>query len=431
MNVKRPATGPDCLQCLGEAQAFGGNPPHWAEAMAVRPPGDLAFLDRATLVSRRCAAGLAADADAPLLAAATAVAADPALAQLAWYLHWRVFIVPEQGIPWGAPTLEPRLGALAGAFYLLLSLEFPVRLAALHRQRGYPPGVSAETSQQIASYDGNHRRGRGCPGMYESQFPWLATYFTDPYVRLGRFEFQLHGYGGGVTAWRRPRDGAVLALAEDGTRVDAEGLRLRHDAPPAEGWTTHLAEDQAAVTGNPVAPGGQILQSTVRLDRREWVSCLRQGDIVLDLHIPAGGGMDWDSCVDSFRRAFEFFAQHHPAQAFAAVVVSTWFMDPRLAELLPATANPLRLQRATYLYPTHPEPGGLWFVFLRPMATADPATLPRDTSLRRALAAFLDTGRKWHGGGMFLLREDMREPGDGLYRRKFPALCRELGLVPP
>ena len=431
MKMKHLANGPDCMQCLGEAQAFGGNPPHWAEAMAARPSGDLAFLDRATLVSRRCAAGLAADADAPLLAAATVAVADPALAQLAWYLHWRVFVAPEKGIPWGAPTLEPRLGPLAGAFYLLLSLEFPACLAALHRQRGYPPEAATETSQQIASYDGNHRRGRGCPGMYESQFPWLATYFTDPYVRLGRFEFQLHGYGGGVSAWRRTWDGAVLALAEEGTRVDAEGLRLRHDAPPAEGWTAHLAEEQTAVTGNPIVPTGQIMQGTVRLDRREWRSCLRQGDIVLDLHIPAGGGMDWDSCVDSFRRALDFFSRYHPDKAFAAVVVSTWFMDPRLAELLPATANPLRLQRATYLHPTHPEPGGLWFVFLRPMAAPDPATLPRDTSLRRALAAFLDSGRTWHGGGMFLLREDMCEPCDGRYRQGFPDLCRELGLVPP
>jgi hypothetical protein len=132
--------------------------------------------------------------------------------------------------------------------------------------------------------------------------------------------------------------------------------------------------------------------------------------------------------TESFRRALEFFARHHANQPFAALVVSTWFMDPRLADLLPPDANPLRLQRAVYLYPTPPGPGGLWFVFLRDTAAADPATLPRATSLQRALGAFLDTGRTWNGGGMFLLPDDMAHLSEGHYRKRFAELRGELGL---
>jgi hypothetical protein len=245
-------------------------------------------------------------------------------------------------------------------------------------------------------------------------------------VRLGRLEFQLASYAGGVTAWRRPRDGAVLALAEDGVRVDAGGLRLSHDAPPKEGWTAHLLETPDTVVGSPIDPVGRIWPPSVRLDRREWTPCLRGGDLVLHLHIPAGGGMTWDACVDSFRRALDFFPRHHADRPFVAATLGTWFMDPRLAEILPPAANPLRLQRASYLFPTPPAPGGLWFVFFTP--TSDPSSLPRDTSLRRALAEFLDRGGKWNGGGAFVLREHMPNLREGCYRAGFASLCAEMGF---
>ena len=67
----------NCLVALNESQAFGGQPPRWAEAMAARPAGALPFLDKATLSARRRAAGLSDDADAPLRAAADAIAVPP------------------------------------------------------------------------------------------------------------------------------------------------------------------------------------------------------------------------------------------------------------------------------------------------------------------------------------------------------------------
>jgi hypothetical protein len=416
------------LTDLLEPQAYGGNPPHWDEAMAALPEGPLRFLDAAAVPARRAAADLPADRDAALRKSASAAAADPALRAFAWYLHWRVFVAPQHGPPWGPPPLVQRLGDLAGSFYELLALEFVPRLHAWHRALGYPPAVTRETVQQIASYEGNHLRGVGRPGMYGGQFAWLATYLVQPYVRLGRFEYQLHPYGGGAVVWKRAADGQVLALAENGARVADDGLRLPADAPAGAGWTAAIEESADAITGFPIAPTGHVLRSPVRLDPAAWTRLLQPGVTVLDLHIPAGGAMTWEAMTESFRRALEFFARHHANQPFAALVVSTWFMDPRLADLLPPDANPLRLQRAVYLYPTPPGPGGLWFVFLRDTAAADPATLPRATSLQRALGAFLDTGRTWNGGGMFLLPDDMAHLSEGHYRKRFAELRGELGL---
>lgn len=401
------------LEAIREPGAFGGAPGEWDAAMAAMPAGLPPFLDRATLSARRAAAGLPTERDALLGAVAAEVAQDLALRRFAWYLHWRVFEVPERGAPWGAPSLVGRLGQRAGLFYELLSLEFAPRLAAWHAKLGYPSSVTAQTVRQIPSFENNHLRGRGFPGIYENQFPWLAAYLTNRYVRLGRFEYMLAKHYG-VSAWRRNRDGRVLALADDGTRVGEDGLCLPANAPAGQGWLARQQALPGTVVGFPIDPAGYIRREEVRLATCDWTPCLQKGATVLDLHIPAGGGMDWEAVSTSFAQALEFFDRHHPEEPFTALVCRTWFLDPRLAGLLPADANILRFQRAGYLTPVA-GPDGLWFVFLRDATRENPATLPRDTALRRTLADFLARGGTWNGGGMFLMREDMAHPREGAY----------------
>jgi hypothetical protein len=414
------------LTAIGEPGAFGGNPPLWAEAMAARPAGLPAFLDPASLGARRSAAGLPPDRDPLLGAVARTVAADPDLLATAWYLHWRTFVAPENGSSWSPPALAHRLGEQAGAFYLLLALEFTPRLAAWHQRLGYPSDVTAETNRQIVAFESNHLRGLGRPGLYACQFPWLSVYLVDPYVRLGRFEYQLHVFGGGVHVWKRASDGHVIALAEEGARVAGDGLLLDPKAPADEGWTARLAETPGAITGFPVDPAGRILKNQLHLDPAAWKPCLRKGDMVLDLHIPAGGNMNWERMTDSFRQALDFFARHHSDRPFAALICTTWFLDPQLADLLPSDANLLRLQRATYLYPIAWGPGGLWFVFLQDPQGIDPSALPRHTSLQQAIASFLKDGGKWHCGGMFLMKEEMANPSENFYRECFRKLLPDI-----
>lgn len=401
------------LTALGAADAHPAMSKLWDEALGAAPADVAGVLIAGDLLARRQAVGLEADCDPLIAAAAKAIASDADLARLAWYLHWRTFVAPQHGCVWGAPELTGRFASLSGGFYLLLALEFAPCLEALHRARGYAEAVAADTAQQVRCFAGNHRAGTGRSGIYSRQFPWLASYLVDdPYVRLGRLEFQLHAWGGGAAVWRR-EDGGLLALAEDGQEIGTDGLRVASGGA----FRTSLAEDPEAVCGHPIDPAGRTLPWRTRLSRSRWNPCLRRGDVVVDVHIPAGGRMDWESCSESFRRAHAFFPRHHPERPARAAVCSTWFLDPRLGEILPAEANPLRLARAVHLFPVQPDPGSLWFVFQRSTPIGvDAATLPRDTALRRSLAGFLAGGRSWNGGGMFALWNDLPQLRDGLYR---------------
>jgi len=415
----------EILNALGEPNAWKGHPEHWDEAMAAMPPGPLPFLDKATLPERCLAARIAPDRAAYLATVADEVAADPVLKTYAWYMHWRVFVAPEHGVPWGSPSLRPKMGARGGAVYLLLALDFPEQLARYHSKLGYPPEVTAETVLEIGCYEDAHIKGDDVPGIYAGSFAWLANYLVMPFVRLGRLEYQLHEYDGGVTAFKRASDGAVLALSDDGIRVAYDGLRLNGKASADAGWTTVLKSEGESVTGNPVDPRGRILRREVTLPLPAWEKILAEGDTVLDIHIPYGGGMGWDLVFESLNRATAFFSQHHSDRPIRGIVVTTWFMDPRLDGLLPPESNPVRFQRACHLYPCYPSPGSFGFIF--PGAgTAAPDRLPRETSVQRAIVGFLEKGGVWHGGSMFILPSDVPNLRENFYRDGFDMVAKEL-----
>lgn len=404
---------------LGSPTVEAAITPHWQAAVAARPVGALPLWDPQQIPARRAALGLPAACDPPLLAIAHEVQNDPALAAVAWYLHWRLFVGPERQVP-ATPELESRLGDRTGAFFLLLALDFAPTLRARHRAWGYPEAVTTACLTQIAGYLDNHQRGTGSIGCYGGQVCWLRMYLDYPYVHLGRFAYQLTTFTAPIEVWRRHDDGLVVALAHAGVAVDGNGLVAPKDTVPA--WTTGLVRTDDAITGHPVDPAGSIGRRQVRLERTAWTPILATGDPVLSIHIPPGGSMDLAAVQDSFRLAREFFARHHPDQLLRALWCGTWFLDPQLARLLPPTANPLRLQRCLYLYPTEPwGDGGLWFVFLRP--TSDPASLPRTTSVQRALADFLAAGGRWHGGGAILPIDAIEPLVEDRWRSAFAAFA--------
>jgi len=418
-----PASG-KILQAIGEPGLWGGELSCWTEALEVLPSTTPAFLDAAEIPKLRAAAGLPPERDEALLALADEVRKDPALFLFAWYLHWRAFVVPERGVPWGAPELFERLGERSGLFYTLLVLGFAPALAARHRECGYPADVTAETLQQVAIFDRNHSRARGLPGIFPNQFAWLNVYLAKPYVRLGRLEYVLDDHFG-VNAWKRRCDGAVLALADEGTRVDDDGLVLLPDAPQSEGWTAHLKMKSDEVCGFPISPSGRILPNEIVIDPNEWTHCLRKGDIVLELHIPSGGNMSPAAVSESIGLALDFFPRHHPDLHFKALVCKTWFLDPRLQNLLDSKSNILRLQRSVYLTPsTDVGGGGLWHVFLCDPLVTPNSELPRDTGMQRIMADFLATGAQWHGGSLFVLADDLNRMKEGLYIRRFEMMNR-------
>lgn len=124
------------------------------------------------------------------------------------------------------------------------------------------------------------------------------------------------------------------------------------------------------------------------------------GDRCLDVHIPDFlGPLTPETCDRSFELAGAFFARHFPDEAYGVAVCESWLLDPQLAGYLPADSNIVRFQRrftSGYELTENYDRGPLEFVFGDPALPV--ATLPRRTTLERAVGDHLRAGLHWYGG---------------------------------
>lgn len=392
--------------------------PHWEESLASLP-GIPAYLEPDAVRRHRDWGGLDASAEPVLLETARRVAADPELTALSWHCYRLLFEHLEYRDFGRWPSLEAVLGEQYGAFYLLVALAMVPRVREVHVRLDVPEETTRETCLQLACYALNYANATdGRLGITLRQIYWLRHYVAGRLFRVGRMEYKLEPYSGLVEAYRHRETGQVVALAPDGVQFNDEGYVESADVEDTgHGWTSRLRVDATQVTGTPLSARGMAVRREVCLPLAQWEHVLGKGDITLDMHIPAGGSMTPESCADSLRRGTQFFRRFFPDQPFRAITCNSWIFNNQLETILPDGANLVAFQRELYLYPVRSSgQDGLWFIFLRD--DFNPATLPRRTSLQRAIADFLAAGNRWRGGGMFFLTDDLPRYGMQCYRSR-------------
>ena len=78
---------------------------------------------------------------------------------------------------------------------------------------------------------------------------------------------------------------------------------------------------------------------------------IKEGEKVIEIHIPRGGKLVWEECARSIARAEEFFKTHFPDYRFKAFTCFSWLLDSELKAFLPEDSNILKLaQKFTPVY---------------------------------------------------------------------------------
>jgi len=397
--------------------------PHWEESLASLPPGRPSFLDPEEFIHSREFAGLPADADASLRDAAEAIAASPALLELAWHCHQLVYVhrdyAPNNIHQW--PELEDALGELSGAFYLLILLSGVPQMIRLHSDMGIPAEVTAATTthfpEMVHVYHVSHpaRWGAHPRALY-----WVRNHTAGDIYQIGRFEYMLRPMHGAIRVYRHRVTREVIALSEADVKFAADGFVASTEHGPQEGgWVASLTEDDRGVTGTPISPAGVAVPIPITLPASEWELALKPGDTMLEMHIPPGGGMTLERCLESMAMALEFFPRHFPETPFVAFGCQSWILDPEIETFYRPDSNMVFYQKELYLYPIASGPtSGFYFVF--GTMDVDPATAPRDTSLRRAILEHIETGGRVISSGMFVFPEDLAHFGERHYLSHWP-----------
>jgi len=150
---------------------------------------------------------------------------------------------------------------------------------------------------------------------------------------------------------------------------------------------------------------------------KEWEKITGPDDLLIDMHIPSGGGLSLAACEDSMRRAVQFFKNYFPDQKTRAIFCASWLFNTQFEEKLP-DSNLTKFMRELYLFPIKSSgKDGFFFVFCRDYEDLPQA--PRKTSLHRVMLDTLESGKNLRSGGMVFFNEDLNHFGEQYYRTKW------------
>jgi hypothetical protein len=132
------------------------------------------------------------------------------------------------------------------------------------------------------------------------------------------------------------------------------------------------------------------------LGRLQFNLVRHAGEWVVSTHIPESGPLTPSLVDDSFRQASAFFLEHFPDYPTRLFHCGSWLLDPQLLEVLRPDSNMALFQRRWTLDGELGSGDGdaIFFVFRR-RGDVDLSTLPRDTSLQRAILDKLESGGHW------------------------------------
>lgn len=347
--------------------------------------------------------GLSPDALKAFHKALAMIRSNPSLRRFAWHRHYQLFHVDRECIEevydWMG-GLE-MMGELAPMLPAVMALSGIHHMREFHAAQGIPSDIGDVLLPEIGLWMRDHYTRYGTWGL--THLCWLVYHLYGMLYQLGRLQFVPGPCLLNVRVFKNTQNGEIITLSNPGItyRNDGQidGMNGVHDP---DAWVSELGIADDLIRGNSIDDRGNALRETVQLKTSEWEQVLATGDPILEVHVYAGDPLDYDRCRESYDLAKEFFPRYFPNKPFRGFACGSWLLDPNLEKLLPADSNIVRFQMD---YRRIPMPGGDWQTFERVFGskTDDLASLPRDTSLRRAIRDHLISGNQmWFSGGFIL-----------------------------
>ena len=247
--------------------------------------------------------------------------------------------------------------------------------------------------------------GRPC---YE-HLSWFQLSIDCKLYRLGRLEIDVERMFVANAAVFRRCDGKVKILS-DGETVHSSGRPLgtagHYDADNS--WISHITENDEYWEGNILDEYGNVTSVTEKLYKSEWKKEIKKGDLVIGLHIPAGGGMTPEAVNDTLKRGMEFVNKYYPDVEHKAFYCHSWLLDKQLCDMLGESTNIAKFGNRFHRIAYKTDARAVFdFVFGLPRNNEhDLDELPERTSLEKGLKnLYKSGGRIYETMGVFFFDE--------------------------
>ena len=134
---------------------------------------------------------------------------------------------------------------------------------------------------------------------------------------------------------------------------------------------------------------------------------LREGDKVLNCHIPSCGPLVRESVLDSLKRAYDFYPDVRK-EGILPVVCSSWLLYPPHGELFAEGSNMKKFYRMFDIVGEELGHADYWRIFGQPYDKEKLASAPEESSLQKSFKAFLLQGNSMGAGKGVLLFDGER-----------------------
>lgn len=382
---------------------------HWDVSQQVFEGADLGFLEDRYIDDMDTLLRLHPDAMKAFHDALKLIRGNQNLQWLAWHWHYQLFHVDlepgESFAPvykWPNPEV---MGALAPMFPAVIAASGIPHMQEINKTRSIPDDISNASLGDLNIWLLDYHSKYGSWGL--THLVWLLSHLTGRLYQLGRLQFVAAECTLPARFFKNVNDCCIIAVSEPGIRYRSDGqVDGLNGITDPNAWVSELDIAAEIVRGNPITPLGGAQCEVVELQTKQWKQILAPGDGIIEVHIHAGGRMDYSACVDSFSQALKFFPTYFPNTSFAGFTCQSWLLDPNLEQILPAESNIVRFGKLFYRVPVA---GGDWQTFERAFGVNKPddlSTLPRDTTLRRAILDYLAAGNQMWVAGGFIPRDE-------------------------
>ena len=132
---------------------------------------------------------------------------------------------------------------------------------------------------------------------------------------------------------------------------------------------------------------------------------VKEGELVINIHIPSGIPLTREACRDSLMQAYEWFSPLFD-DGHVVLFCNSWLLSPEHREILPPESNIIGFMDLFRIIPNEATvETNLWRIFGQPDCS-DFAALPRKTSLQRIYADTLISGKIPHTGKGFIFMKN-------------------------
>lgn len=307
------------------------------------------------------------------------------------------------GLPKALPMPEPD-GTPAGDLlpYLVL-VQLAPDAYRRYRARGFSHEVTMASIGNIPISLKAAWVRLGRPAIDGLIYSWIQCFTGASIYRYHSLNFQPMRIGDHIVVLRSRKSGECRVVMATG-RFHRTGRALGSSGYKDEdgAFDAGFLETEEGFLGH-VAKEALVEPAVTFFSKDEWECVLREGDAVINLHIPRGSDLSPEAVRESLEGGMALARTLYPDRDFKGAVCYSWLLDPVHEELIGKDAKITLFMRLFSTFPLR-DSGGAAVTRVFPGCERRPvAEYPEDTTLQRALKAhMLKGGYLYNTGGVIL-----------------------------